>query len=153
MRVVFDTKVVLSALLFAQGNLAWLREIWRTGRVVPVVSYATVHELCRVLAYSKFRLSVSEQEELLSDYLPYAQVASIPDTLPDLPLCDDRADQEFIVLAHVAAADSLVSGDRDLLQMAGHVHYPILTPTEFKRHWQSHHMLPSEIHESPAPQY
>lgn len=153
MRVVFDTGVVLSALIFSHGKLAWLREIWQAGRVVPIVSRATISELCRVLAYPKFQLSAMEQEELLGDYLPYAEVITIPDALPTLPECSDPADQKFIILVHAADANCLVSGDRDLLQMAGKARYPIFSPSEFKQQWQSRVMPLNEIHESPAAQY
>jgi predicted nucleic acid-binding protein len=54
-RVVFDTNTVLSALLFGRGRLAWLRQVWRQGMVVPIVSAATRAEIERVLAYPKFR--------------------------------------------------------------------------------------------------
>jgi hypothetical protein len=75
-RVVLDTNVVLSALLFPSGRLAWLREAWQVGRVVPVVCRETTAELLSALAYPKFRLSVEEREELLADFLPYVEVVA-----------------------------------------------------------------------------
>lgn len=150
---VFDTNVVLSALLFTQGHVAWLRQAWLSGSVVPLVSHETASELCRVLAYPKFQLDPAEQEELLGDYLPFAQVVSIPDVLPALPSCNDPADQKFLTLAHVAAADCLVSGDSDLLQMADQAGFRIVTPAEFKRLRPPHVESPDVIHESSAPGY
>lgn len=38
LRVVFDTNVVLSALLFRSGTLAWLRGQWAAGQVTPLAS-------------------------------------------------------------------------------------------------------------------
>ena len=35
LRVVFDTNTVVSALLFASGDLAWLRQHWREGGLHP----------------------------------------------------------------------------------------------------------------------
>ena len=56
-RVVLDTHVVLSALLFGGGPAGRVRAGWQEGRFVPLVSTATAQELVRVLAYPKFRLS------------------------------------------------------------------------------------------------
>lgn len=69
-RVVLDPNVVLSALLFASGCLAWLRRAWQHGRMQPLVCRETAAELLRVLAYPKFKLSRPEQEQLLADLLP-----------------------------------------------------------------------------------
>ena len=66
-RVVLDTNVVLSALLFGGGPAARVRVGWQSGRFVPLASTATAQELVRVLAYPKFELSAGEQEELLAD--------------------------------------------------------------------------------------
>jgi putative PIN family toxin of toxin-antitoxin system len=124
-RVVFDTNVVVSALLFESGRLAWLREAWQAGRVVPLANKATVQELYRVLAYPKFTLSASEREELLGDYLPFAELVNMPQRLPPLPRCRDADDQKFIDLAYAARADMLVTGDQDLLALAGKLKFKI----------------------------
>ena len=90
-RVVPDTNIVLSTLLFAGGRVAWVRDAWQRGRIVPVVCHETVTELLRVLAYPKFKLSRSDQEELLADFLPYAEIVVIQDTRcgirTDIPCC------------------------------------------------------------------
>ena len=62
-RVVLDTNIVLSALLFAEGQVAWMRDAWQRGRIVPVVCHETVTELLRVLAYPKFKLSGADQDK------------------------------------------------------------------------------------------
>jgi len=62
-RVVLDTNIVLSALLFAQGRLPPLRSAWREARFQPLVCTATTKELVRALSYPKFRLSAAEQRE------------------------------------------------------------------------------------------
>jgi predicted nucleic acid-binding protein len=75
---VLNTNVVLSALIFSSGTTARLRQAWQSGLLLPLVSTATVQELMRVLAYPKFKLSAAEQHELLADYLPFAEVVSVP---------------------------------------------------------------------------
>lgn len=132
-RIVCDTNVVVSALLFRRGRLSWLREAWRAGRVVPLASAATVEELLRVLAYPKFALEPWEREELLAEYLPYAEAVEIRQAPEDLPACRDPHDRKFLELAAVAKADLLVTGDRALLAVAEGLPIPIVPPDEARR--------------------
>jgi putative PIN family toxin of toxin-antitoxin system len=131
-RVVLDTNIVLSALLFNAGRLAWVRHAWQRQRVQPLVCRATVTELMRVLAYPKFELTKADQEDLLADFLPYSDVVDLPDPWPDLPMCRDEHDQVFLVLAHAGEADSLVTGDADLLAMRERFARLIVTADEFR---------------------
>lgn len=118
LRVVLDTNVVLSALVFGGGQSGRLRLGWQQGAYVPLVSTATAQELVRVLCYPKFRLSKSDQNELLADYLPYTQTVRIPHPPPPVPPCRDPLDLPFMQLAIVGKAPFLVSGDKDLLALA-----------------------------------
>ena len=117
-RVVLDTNVVLSALLFRGGAAAQVRQAWQRERLLPLASTATVQELVRVLAYPKFHLSFAEQDELLADYLPYVETVRIPQPPPKVPACRDVLDLPFMHLAVTGKAQVLVSGDRDLLSIA-----------------------------------
>jgi len=130
-RVVLDTNIVLSALLFNADRLAWVRHAWQAQRVQPLVCRATINELMRVLAYPKFELAKEDQKALLADFLPYSDVVDLPDPWPDLPVCRDEHDQVFLVLAHAGEADSLVTGDADLLAMRESFARLILTADEF----------------------
>ena len=118
-RVVLDTNVVLSALLFGGGPAARVRAAWQGGHFIPLASAATAQELVRVLAYPKFALSAGEQHDLLADYLPWVQVVNIPDPPPAVPRCRDPHDVPFLHLAVAGKAHTLVSGDKDLLALAG----------------------------------
>ena len=117
-RVVLDTNVVLSALVFGGGAAALVRQAWQRGQLLPLVSTATAQELVRVLTYPKFSLTLAEQEELLADYLPYAETVQIPQPPPKVSDCRDAMDLPFMHLAVVGKAQVLVSGDRDLLAVA-----------------------------------
>jgi putative PIN family toxin of toxin-antitoxin system len=133
-RVVLDTNVVISALLFSNGRLRWLREIWQRVEIVPIVNQQTTLELLRVLTYPKFRLSPTDQEELVAEYLPYCEVAVIPENLP-APVVRDAADQVFLQLALTAQAAYLVTGDADLLSLAAAnppVDVAIVTPEQLR---------------------
>ncbi|MCJ7796947.1 MAG: putative toxin-antitoxin system toxin component, PIN family [Thermoleophilia bacterium] len=155
MRAVCDTNTVVSALLFADGRLAWLRRAWHDGSVVPIVSADTVKELLRVLAYPKFGLSRGDRDELLGDYLPFAETAGVartvapavprgPDPTPESAVvqCRDPADQMFLDLALAACADALITGDADLLAVAGTFPVPIIAPADARRR------LSPEAHDS-----
>jgi putative PIN family toxin of toxin-antitoxin system len=130
-RVVLDTNVVLSALVFGKGVTAMLRVAWQASRFVPLVSTPTAKELVRVLGYPKFRLSVDDQHELLADYLPFAEVVRMPEQQPAVPACRDVFDLPFLQLAAAGRAEALVTGDADLLTLAGLGPCPILTPEAF----------------------
>lgn len=130
-RVVLDTNVVLSALVFGKGTTARLRAAWQGGHCLPLASTATAQELVRVLAYPKFRLDAREQQELLADYLPYAEVVRIPQPPPAMPTCRDPFDMPFLHLAAAGRADALVTVDADLLTLARVGHCPIMTPEAY----------------------
>ena len=115
LRVVLDTNLVLSALVFLAGRVASLRELWQQQQFLPLVSQPTLAELIRALGYPKFRLTLAEQEELLADYLPFCTTIAIPNPQPSVPLCRDPMDAPFLQLALAGQADVLVTGDQDLL--------------------------------------
>ena len=129
--VVLDTNVVLSALVFAAGPMARLRDAWLTGRCRPLASQPTVAELIRALAYPKFKLSATEQEELLADYLPHCTIVQVPAKVPRVPTCRDADDRAFLELALIGRAAYLVTGDKDLLSLTAKFSCPIVTASQF----------------------
>ena len=76
-RLVLDTNVLVSALLFPAGTVSWLRDAWQAQAVVPLASRDTTAELIRVLSSPKFQLTADEREELLADYLPWCETVSV----------------------------------------------------------------------------
>ena len=132
-RVVLDTNCIISALLFSKQQMAWLRHSWQNGDITPLASKDTVSELIRVFSYPKFKLTKTEQDLLLADFLPYAEVVKIEDVPENLPQIRDKADQMFLILAVVGKAEILVTGDADILEIKPIFHTPpIVTLTEFK---------------------
>jgi len=129
-RVVIDTNLVLSALVFG-GRLSRLRSAWQNNRFIPLASEVTIAELVRVLTYPKFKLTNSEQEDLLSDYLSFCDTVLMPDILPVVPECRDPFDIPFLLLAVVGQANYLVTGDGDLLCLSDKFSCPILTVDQF----------------------
>jgi putative PIN family toxin of toxin-antitoxin system len=134
MRVVLDTNVVISALVFKRGSLAWFRAHWRDPKITPLASRATVKELIRVLSYPKFQLDRQEIEALLTDYLPCIEVVDVAESA-ESPECADPDDQMFVDLAIQGEADALVTGDAALLAMSSTL--PVLSPAQYRD--QHHH--------------
>ncbi len=130
-RLVLDTNVLLSALLFHAGSMSWLRAAWQSGTIIPLASRDTTAELIRVLSYPKFRLTDDEREDLLADYLPWCETVTVPNPT-EVPDCRDPFDRPFLELALTAKADALVTGDKDLLALASAFSIPILTPRQFQ---------------------
>jgi putative PIN family toxin of toxin-antitoxin system len=130
-RVVFDTTTVVSALLFPKGRSAWLRQHWSAGGCLPLISRATAAELTRVLRYPKFGLTPEDTRELLADYLPYCEVIEPSERCK--VVCRDADDQPFLDLAQSGRADLLVSGDQDLLALAGETTFLIETSEAYRR--------------------
>lgn len=131
-RAVLDTNVLLSALLFANGRLSWLRPCWQRSALIPVVAEPTARELLRVLAYPKFKLKPADRERLLEDLLPWCEswMGPIPASSHRVR---DAHDQVFLDLALAAATPVLVSGDADLLTLQESVNpLLILSPANFQ---------------------
>jgi uncharacterized protein len=129
-RVLFDTTTVVSALVFANRRLSWLLPHWQEGGCTPLISPATATELTRVLLYPKFRLSLYDRRELLAHYLPYCEIVEQVTRCPQI--CRDEKDQPFLDLAQSGRAELLVSGDNDLLALAGQTNFLIETPEAYR---------------------
>ena len=131
LRVALDTNVVVSALLFERGSLAWIRRAWQMGLIQPVVAEPTVRELMRVLAYPKFRLNALDLEQLLADLLPWCETWTAPIVCAEQQVRDPK-DKMFVDLALTTHVSALVSGDADLLALHDQLNpVQVLTPAAF----------------------
>lgn len=132
LRVVLDTNVLVSALLFHRGSLSWLRHAWQSEAIRPLASHDNTTELFRVPSYPTLTLMAEEREGLLSDYLPCCETVMVPGktTIPD---SGDRFDRPFLALAVAAKADALITGDKDLLAPTRDFTVPIFTPTSHRK--------------------
>ena len=96
-----------------------------------MVSTATVRELVRVLGDPKFRLSQQYRMEALALYLLYCESLLPTEECP--VHCRDVEDQALPALARSAKADLLVTGDTDLLALAGQTSFVVETPEAYRR--------------------
>ena len=97
---------------------------------MPLISKVTAAELTRVLAYPKFQLSVHDRRELLAEYLPFCEVISV--TRKCRIVCRNTKDQPFLQLAQSGRAELLITGDRDLLALAGKTSFGIEAPEPYR---------------------
>lgn len=130
-RTVFDTSVVLYALLLRTERLAWLRSHWADRRCVSLVSHETAEELARVLCLKKSRLTAGEYHEALAAYLPFCEIVDV--TRKCGVVCSDVNDQPFLYMAQSGKEDALASGDRDFLALQGRTKFLIESPEEYGR--------------------
>ena len=128
-KVVLDTSVLISALLF-KGELSKLVELWQKGKIIPVISKDTFHELRSVLEYPKFSLSQEEINTIIgNEVLPHFEVVEVTEEIKGV--CRDPADDKFISCALSASASYIVSGDKDLCDLNRYKSVRIVTPSDF----------------------
>ena len=131
LRVVLDTNVLLSALMWSHGTMEWLITSWQRGVVVPLRCSDTTQEFERVLSYPRFGLPESRQDIFLAAYVPWCEEIEVPEGLV-IPSPRDPNDRPFLELALAGNADALVTGDNDLLVLAADFPVPIITPRELR---------------------
>ena len=129
-RVVIDTNVLVSALLFGgvPGRLAGL---WKTSRISALVSGDILAEYLRVLAYPRFHLTENEIHYLLHrEILPWFEAVRAP--RGKRYVAADPSDDKFIWCATAGKAEAVISGDEHLLSMK-RCPVPVLSVSEFLR--------------------
>ena len=132
MRVILDTNILVSALLFS-GEPGRIVEGWKSGAFIPVFSRETFDEFRRVLSYPKFSLTAKEITTLIEDeVLPYCEDIDVVEDI--VGVCRDPADDPFLSCAVAANADFIISGDKDLLTLGSFRNLPIVTASEFRGH-------------------
>ena len=130
-RVVLDTNVLISALLFG-GKLSGIVRLWHEDKIVPLLSKETFDEFQRVLRYPKFFLSRDEIENIIArEILPFFEIVDITNEAENV--CKDSEDDKFISCAISGSADYVVSGDEDLCDLRRYRRIRILRAVEFLR--------------------
>jgi hypothetical protein len=112
-RVVLDTNVLISALLF-RGLPGRLVPLWQERKIVLLVSPEILKEYIKVLSYPKFGLDEEEIKTILrKEVLPFVEPVR-PGTRIEI-IEEDPSDDKFLSLAVDGNAEFLVSGDSHLL--------------------------------------
>lgn len=129
MRVVLDTNVLVSALLFT-GISSELLPLWQRNAIMVLLSRSILEEYLRVLSYPKFQLSEAEIKNLIEEeLLPYVEVVNPRRRLRVVKR--DPADNKFLECAITGKAQVIISGDKDLLSIGRYRSISIQSPAKF----------------------
>ncbi len=133
MRVVLDSNVFLSGLMFADGAPGRIVAAWREARFQVVISVHQLAEIGRTLAYPKIQRILGWDDLRIEQFIRQlyirAEIVDLSGTFVEVPL--DPDDVPILATLVAAKADVLITGDGDLLALRDQ--YAILTPAEFVR--------------------
>ena len=132
LRIVLDTNVLVSGLAYPASIPGSIVALWRRGGLEVVLSRYILNEVARVLPrLSRVQLNSNEICDVVDSLMFLADVVEpAPQVEKSLR---DAADQDVLGTLVAAAADYLVTGDKDLLALASK--YPIISPAVF---WERH---------------
>ena len=134
-RVVLDTNVLVSALLF-KGRVSRFLTLWQQGKLAPLLSKETFEELKKVLTYPKFSLDQEEIGGILEDeVLPFFEIVDPVEAIKGI--CPDPDDDPFIACAVSGGAEFVVSGDGQLVGLKQYKTVRFVTPSEFLKRFAS----------------
>jgi putative PIN family toxin of toxin-antitoxin system len=127
-RLVLDTNVVLSGLLFPGSTPS--RALLKAQADTVLASDATLLELVEVLGRARFDRYIerSVRQRLVAEFANICEKVQI-----DFPIrvCRDPKDDKFLEVAVHGRADVLVTGDADLLALNPFRGIAIQTPAEY----------------------
>ena len=131
MRVVLDTNLVVSALLWG-GTPYRLIEAAVAGEIELFTSPALLSELVDVLGREHIASKLEEQQTSVEAVaILYGRLAKLIFPQSALPvILDDPDDDELIAAALAASADLLISGDHSVLAIREHQGIRIVTAVQ-----------------------
>jgi putative PIN family toxin of toxin-antitoxin system len=127
-RLVLDTNVVVSGMLFPGSAPNWALLKAQSGRVLA--SDATLLELVEVMSRARFDRYVEAgiRKQLVAAYMSACETVQITSSIR---ACRDRRDDKFLEVAVDGRADVIVTGDLDLLALNPFRGIAILSPTAY----------------------
>ncbi len=127
MRVMIDTNVLISALLFPKSRVSRVLEGIASGHTLVLASFV-VEEL-RAVVERKFPAKVSTVERML-DRMSYEWACTLRQIEPGMFEIRDAKDYPVLYTAMTNGVDILVTGDKDFAEVR--VDMPrIMTPSQF----------------------
>lgn len=127
MKVVFDTNILVSALVFPGGRAEAALARIIDERDAPVLSRAILDELLGVLA----RKFARDADELSHTALFMSDLAQIVRPRRKLAIVRDDPDNRVIECAVAGRADAIVTGDRELLALRDYQGIRIISLSEY----------------------
>lgn len=127
-RIVVDTNVLISAIFF-KGKPDVILEAWRAGSLEIILSEEILHEYSEVLKRLSEKYPSIDVSGILSVFASGCRIVE-PEVLGK-QICDDSDDDKFLAAAIGGEAETIVSGDKHLLDVNGYSGIEILRPAEF----------------------
>lgn len=128
MKVVADTNVLVSALIFPGGAPETVYRMALAGRLELASSRPLLAELGRVLI-DKFGWEPERAEDAIAQFVRLGDVVEPAEAVDAID--EDPDDNRVLEAAAEADADAIVSGDRHLLRLGSWRGIPIQPPAEF----------------------
>lgn len=126
-RLVCDTNILISALIFPGGNPDKVIQLARTKEIELCISPFILSEFERVLK-EKFNYGENEVKKRLEKIINISTIVNPKEHI--LVVTEDEADNRILECAIKAKADFIVSGDKHLLNLKEFNKIPIIKATE-----------------------
>lgn len=131
MKVVLDTNVLVSGLMYPESVPGRIVTAWREAQFDVVSTLAQLEEVGRVLAYPKIQKILEWGPETIERFLEQlllrVELAEIKESADEV--LRDPSDAPILASLVASEADFLVTGDGDLLALKDR--FSIVTPAEF----------------------
>lgn len=125
---VFDTNILLSALLSTNGKPFRCLALAKIGQVESVTCQEILDEFAEKLLV-KFKFSEEMTQLAVKEVRDFSRLIEISGTLKVVP--DDSDDDMVIECAVVGNATHIVTGDKHLLSLTNHQSIAIVKAAEF----------------------
>ena len=129
MRLVFDTNVLISALLSPKSIAAKILN-WAENNGTVLYSEATLTELISVLNRPKFSKYISPKD-IAGLVIRIKAVWLSVEIINQIKLCRDPKDDKFIDIAINGEASHIITGDNDLLVLHPIETISVINPRNF----------------------
>lgn len=131
-RIVLDTNVLISAILFG-GLPRRVLEMVIDGAIDCTLSFAILDELRDVLQRPKFGFTPEQAITVLDELVAVCEIVNPARNIRTIKT--DPDDNRILECAVEAHADCIVSGDSHLLDLGRYRGIPITNPADFLAQW------------------
>lgn len=132
MKLVLDTNVIVGFSLRHKGAVATLWTLWRQQKFTLVTAPSILDEVTRVLDYprihSRLQWTTARKQVFVATIRHKAILTDA--TTPIASAIRDLTDTKFLSCAIEGQADTVVTGDRHLLDLNRYQGIPIVTPQD-----------------------
>jgi len=132
MKVVLDTNVLVSGLLVPAGLPGRIIDLWIDGAISVALTSELLEEYLSVIARPKFDsiAGPSDRCRIVGELVSLANTSIVVPRVRVQAL-KDPADNVVLSCAVEAGANSVISGDQNLLRLQEYLGIPIVSPAVF----------------------